>query len=40
MKKGLQKRVLIPLLAVTIFFGGTAFKSDFAEKNDHATFHA
>tara|TARA_B100000809_G_scaffold178771_2_gene176419 strand:- start:1114 stop:2748 length:1635 start_codon:yes stop_codon:yes gene_type:complete len=31
MKKGLQKRVLIPLLALTIFFGGTAFKSDFFE---------
>ncbi|MFT5242663.1 MAG: carboxyl-terminal processing protease [Glaciecola sp.] len=31
MKKGLQKRVFVPLLALTIFFGGTAFKSDFFE---------
>ncbi|OUS01600.1 peptidase S41 [Flavobacteriales bacterium 33_180_T64] len=31
MKKLLQKRVLIPLLALSIFFGGTAFKSDFFE---------
>ncbi|MFD2917080.1 S41 family peptidase [Psychroserpens luteus] len=31
MKKLLQKRVLVPLLALTIFFGGTAFKSDFFE---------
>ena len=31
MKRILQKRLLIPLLAVTIFFGGTAFKSDFFE---------
>jgi len=31
MKKLLQKRVLVPLLALTVFFGGTAFKSDFFE---------
>ncbi|WP_040279571.1 S41 family peptidase [Psychroserpens damuponensis] len=31
MKKLLQKRVLIPLFALTIFFSGTAFKSDFFE---------
>jgi carboxyl-terminal processing protease len=31
MRKLLHKRVLIPLLALTIFFGGTAFKSDFFE---------
>nr|WP_321221335.1 S41 family peptidase [uncultured Psychroserpens sp.] len=31
MKKLLQKRVLIPFFALTIFFGGTAFKSDFFE---------
>ncbi|MEM5565683.1 S41 family peptidase [Psychroserpens sp. AS72] len=31
MKKLLQKRVLIPFLALTIFFSGTAFKSDFFE---------
>ena len=31
MKKLLQKRVLIPLFALSIFFGGTAFKSDFFE---------
>ena len=31
MKKLLQKRVLVPLLALTIFFSGTAFKSDFFE---------
>jgi carboxyl-terminal processing protease len=31
MKKLLQKRVLVPLIALTIFFSGTAFKSDFFE---------
>ena len=31
MRKLLQKRILIPLLTLTIFFGGTAFKSDFFE---------
>ncbi|WP_028870540.1 S41 family peptidase [Psychroserpens burtonensis] len=31
MKKLLQKRILIPLVALTIFFSGTAFKSDFFE---------
>jgi carboxyl-terminal processing protease len=31
MRKLLHKRVLIPILALTIFFGGTAFKSDFFE---------
>ncbi|MGS2725731.1 S41 family peptidase [Psychroserpens sp. BH13MA-6] len=31
MKKLLQKRLIIPLVALTIFFSGTAFKSDFFE---------
>jgi len=31
MNNKLQKRVLIPLLSVTLFFGATAFKSDFFE---------
>ncbi len=31
MKRILHKRLLIPLLMVAIFFGGTAFKSDFFE---------
>ncbi|WP_431133002.1 S41 family peptidase [Psychroserpens mesophilus] len=31
MKRILHKRILIPLIAVTVFFGGTAFKSDFFE---------
>lgn len=31
MKKRLQKRVLIPILAFSLFFVGTAFKSDFFE---------
>ena len=31
MRKLLHKRVLIPILALTIFFGGSAFKSDFFE---------
>lgn len=31
MKKILHKRVLIPLIAIAIFFGGTAFKSEFFE---------
>ncbi|WP_299332873.1 S41 family peptidase [uncultured Psychroserpens sp.] len=31
MRKLLQKRILIPLFALTIFFSGTAFKSDFFE---------
>ncbi|MEH6536840.1 MAG: S41 family peptidase [Psychroserpens sp.] len=31
MRKLLQKRILIPLLALTIFFSGTAFKNDFFE---------
>ncbi|MCK8481736.1 S41 family peptidase [Psychroserpens algicola] len=31
MRKLLHKRIIIPLLALTIFFSGTAFKSDFFE---------
>lgn len=31
MRKLLQKRILIPLLALTVFFGGSAFKGDFFE---------
>ncbi|WP_460220386.1 S41 family peptidase [Psychroserpens sp. MEBiC05023] len=31
MRKLLHKRIIIPLLALTMFFGGTAFKSDFFE---------
>jgi len=31
MRKLLQRRILMPLLAITIFFSGTAFKSDFFE---------
>jgi len=31
MKRILRKRILIPLFAIIIFFGGTAFKSDFFE---------
>jgi len=31
MKKILQKKILIPLFALTIFFTGTAFKNDFFE---------
>ncbi len=31
MRKLLQKRLIIPVLALTIFFSGTAFKSDFFE---------
>ena len=31
MKNKLQKRVLIPLLSVTVFFSATAFKNDFFE---------
>ncbi|WP_298901158.1 S41 family peptidase [uncultured Psychroserpens sp.] len=31
MRKLLRRRIIVPLLALTIFFGGTAFKSDFFE---------
>ncbi len=31
MKNILKKRLIIPILAVTILFTGTAFKSDFFE---------
>ena len=31
MRKLLRRRILVPLLALTIFFSGTAFKSDFFE---------
>ena len=31
MKKLIKKRVIIPVLAITILFTGTAFKTDFFE---------